>query len=338
MGSFFRESFFPSRRSHSPRRRKPVRRRITTIQAAQLSSCFRRVRRRAPRGCRTTTPMYGAERVWRGWTFAIHGSAFAQFLYEPGDRPSHRRARAAPGQQRQLGHADGAAAGRRRAASGCARWRAWSPGRCRTAAYINLLATGEMCEGDTIHDRQHPHDLFMELAADYDRPLARLVALAGLWRTRRGARARSGRIPASRLGDAESDCADRAPLARLDAHHVRARHRRHLRPAMEAGDVGLQRPRARRGPLRTSISGRSIRSRGGFILLPSDASRAAGIGRPPRRSRSGVPAAATDRRQSRDGVRHLSPPARIGRTVGVDLRVRAELVPPRRCRAACSTP
>jgi hypothetical protein len=28
-----------------------------------------------------------------------------------------------------------------------------------------------MCEGDTIHDRQHPHDLVMELAADYDRPL-----------------------------------------------------------------------------------------------------------------------------------------------------------------------
>jgi hypothetical protein len=28
-----------------------------------------------------------------------------------------------------------------------------------------------MCEGDTIHDRQHPHDLFMEVAADYDRPL-----------------------------------------------------------------------------------------------------------------------------------------------------------------------
>ena len=28
-----------------------------------------------------------------------------------------------------------------------------------------------MCEGDTIHDRQHPHDVFMELAADYDRPI-----------------------------------------------------------------------------------------------------------------------------------------------------------------------
>ena len=37
--------------------------------------------------------------------------------------------------------------------------------------FLNLLANGEVCEGDTIHDRQHPHDLFMELAADYDRPL-----------------------------------------------------------------------------------------------------------------------------------------------------------------------
>jgi hypothetical protein len=37
--------------------------------------------------------------------------------------------------------------------------------------YLSFLATGEMCEGDTIHDRQHPHDLLMEIAADYDRPL-----------------------------------------------------------------------------------------------------------------------------------------------------------------------
>ena len=44
----------------------------------------------------------------------------------------------------------------------------WSVPGCGS---INLLATGEMCDGDTIHDRQHPHDLFMELAADYDRPI-----------------------------------------------------------------------------------------------------------------------------------------------------------------------
>lgn len=36
---------------------------------------------------------------------------------------------------------------------------------------LSFLATGEVCEGDTIHDRQQLHDLVMELAMDYDRPL-----------------------------------------------------------------------------------------------------------------------------------------------------------------------
>jgi hypothetical protein len=36
---------------------------------------------------------------------------------------------------------------------------------------LNYFQTGETCEGDTIHDRQHPHDLFMELTARYERPL-----------------------------------------------------------------------------------------------------------------------------------------------------------------------
>ena len=44
----------------------------------------------------------------------------------------------------------------------------WTISGC---GYPNLLATSEFCDGDTIHDRQHPHDLFMELAAEYDRPL-----------------------------------------------------------------------------------------------------------------------------------------------------------------------
>jgi hypothetical protein len=39
--------------------------------------------------------------------------------------------------------------------------------------YPDLLATGERCGGEPIHDRQHPHDLLMELAAHYDAPLAR---------------------------------------------------------------------------------------------------------------------------------------------------------------------
>ena len=56
----------------------------------------------------------------------------------------------------------------------------WTVSDC---GYLNFLATGEVCEGDTIHDRQHPHDLIMELAADYDRPLRgsmRLQVYGGL--------------------------------------------------------------------------------------------------------------------------------------------------------------
>jgi hypothetical protein len=44
----------------------------------------------------------------------------------------------------------------------------WTATRCGS---ISVLATGEVWEGDTIHDRQQAQDLFVELAADYDRPL-----------------------------------------------------------------------------------------------------------------------------------------------------------------------
>lgn len=58
----------------------------------------------------------------------------------------------------------------------------WTIAGC---GYPDLLATGEVCDGDSIHDRQHPHDLFMELAVDYERPISErlrfhgYVALAG---------------------------------------------------------------------------------------------------------------------------------------------------------------
>jgi len=37
--------------------------------------------------------------------------------------------------------------------------------------YPDLLATGEVCDGESIHDRQHPHDFLMELAAEYEHRL-----------------------------------------------------------------------------------------------------------------------------------------------------------------------
>jgi hypothetical protein len=44
----------------------------------------------------------------------------------------------------------------------------WTIGGC---GYPDLLASGEQCNGEKIHDRQHPHDLLMEISAEHDAPL-----------------------------------------------------------------------------------------------------------------------------------------------------------------------
>src|SRR5579859_3539914 len=44
--------------------------------------------------------------------------------------------------------------------------------------YPLLLQSGESYQGQPLHDRQHPHDLFMELAALYERPVARNLAVS----------------------------------------------------------------------------------------------------------------------------------------------------------------
>ena len=116
------------------------------------------------------TQMHGASRTWRGWTMAMHGSLFTQFLYEPGDR--HRTGGVSTHQFSAPNW--GMVMGRRLAGRGRVGFRAMmslDPLTIPGCGYISFLASGEACDGDTIHDRQHPHDVFMELAADYDRPL-----------------------------------------------------------------------------------------------------------------------------------------------------------------------
>lgn len=112
------------------------------------------------------TPMFGIHGQAGRWETMVHGNAFVQFLHEAA--PEHRGAS-------QLGSINwimGMA--RRQAGPGRFGVRAmmslepWTIGGC---GYPNLLATGEFCDGDSIHDKQHPHDLFMEVAAEYDRPL-----------------------------------------------------------------------------------------------------------------------------------------------------------------------
>jgi hypothetical protein len=43
--------------------------------------------------------------------------------------------------------------------------------------YPLLLQTGESYDGEPLHDRQHPHDFFMEVAAMYERPVTRDIGL-----------------------------------------------------------------------------------------------------------------------------------------------------------------
>jgi hypothetical protein len=112
--------------------------------------------------------MYGMHSPWRGWDLRVNGAAFVQALYEPPER--HRTGGASTHQAASTNWVMLMA--RRRAGGGRFGIRTmfsaepWTVPGCGS---LNFLATGEVCDGDSIHDRQQPHDLFMELAVDYER-------------------------------------------------------------------------------------------------------------------------------------------------------------------------
>jgi hypothetical protein len=114
----------------------------------------------------TNSPMYAGHSRADGWELMWHDNVFLQFINE--SAPEHRGAHQTGSINWVMGMA------RRQAGSGRLGVRTmlslepWTIGGC---GYPDLLATGEFCDGDTIHDRQHPHDLFMELALEYERPL-----------------------------------------------------------------------------------------------------------------------------------------------------------------------
>ena len=189
--------------------------------------------------------------------------------------------------------------------------------------FLNLLANGEICEGDTIHDRQHPHDLFMELAADYDRPLRGIAALADLCRTVGRAGARSGGFP-HRVSAMSNPV---APISHhwLDSSHItfglittgvygeRWKAEMSLFNGREPDDESRQ-PRPRR---------RSTRSRAAISLLPTARLAVQVSAAHLQRSGSGVCAAAAERPRVAHRVRHLSPDGRRGR-LGDDAGVRCQ--------------
>jgi hypothetical protein len=117
-----------------------------------------------------SSPMYGLMGGKGQWGFMVHGNIFAGYDWFGGERGSD--------QVISVNSVMGMA------------WRDLGPGELMframlsaepltvgTQGYPLILQTGETAGGEPLHDRQHPHDLFMELAAIYVVPLTRGVAL-----------------------------------------------------------------------------------------------------------------------------------------------------------------
>lgn len=110
------------------------------------------------------SPMYAIHLQQGPWQVMVHENLFLQYLHESGDRGDSQTGSINWGMimaQRPIGRGT---LGLR----GMMSLEPWTIGGC---GYPDLLASGERCDGEPIHDRQHPHDLFMEVSASYDAPL-----------------------------------------------------------------------------------------------------------------------------------------------------------------------
>src|SRR3989441_2144405 len=118
-----------------------------------------------------TSPTHAAHIMVGEWTLMLHGKAFVQYDWQQGSRGGN-----------QLGVTNWVmAAASRSLGAGRLELRGMfsaEPWTIGARGYPLLLQSGESYRGAPLHDRQHPHDLFMELAALYERPVARNLALS----------------------------------------------------------------------------------------------------------------------------------------------------------------
>src|SRR2546428_11703495 len=117
------------------------------------------------------SPMHAAHLRLSAWTLMLHGTAVVQYSDQAGARGDRRvnlidwamlaASRTIAGGWLHLG--------------GMISSDPWGVG---SRGYPLLLQTGESDRGVPLHDHQHPHDLFMELAALYERAVARNLAVS----------------------------------------------------------------------------------------------------------------------------------------------------------------
>ena len=114
------------------------------------------------------TPMYAIHWQRGAWRLMAHENVFLQLLHESGTRGDDQVGSI----NWIMGMAQRTVGRGRVSFSGMLSAEPWTIGGC---GYPDLLASGEQCKGETIHDRQHPHDLVMEMVAEYDAPLKETV-------------------------------------------------------------------------------------------------------------------------------------------------------------------
>jgi hypothetical protein len=115
------------------------------------------------------SPMYAVHLKAGEWNVMLHGNAFVQYINEGGDRGDSQLGSI----NWMMGMASRTAAGGVFTGRVMISLEPLTVGKC---GYPDLLATGELCNGEQLHDRQHPHDLFMEVAARYQHPINDTVA------------------------------------------------------------------------------------------------------------------------------------------------------------------
>src|SRR5256886_2724234 len=116
-------------------------------------------------------PMHAAHYMLGRWTLMLHGKGFLQYDWQGRSRGSN-----------QLGIVNWAmAVASRPLGGGQLQLRSMlsaEPWTIGSRGYPLLVQSGESYQGAPLHDRQHPHDLYMELAALYERPVARNLGLS----------------------------------------------------------------------------------------------------------------------------------------------------------------
>jgi hypothetical protein len=115
-----------------------------------------------------SAPMYARMTSAGGWDLMLHGIAFVQY-----DAQRTRRGDSQFGSvnwgMAMASHSLGAG---RLSLRGMVSLEPWT---VSARGYPLLLQSGESFGGQPLHDRQHPHDLFMEIAGIYELPITRAI-------------------------------------------------------------------------------------------------------------------------------------------------------------------